>query len=96
MSITTAIENHFNQISLKNSDGYSVAQYEFIDLESAIESYGIIANSFFVMVDANRSFTTIAPIVLGEACASSGDDRGLFGDATQAFNIFPDEIRRVN
>lgn len=87
MSATTAIENHFNQISLTNSDGYAVTQYTFIDLESAIDSYGLIANSVFVLIDANISFLTIAPIVLG--------DQGLYGDAAQRITVFPDEVCRA-
>lgn len=84
------IQSASSRLSLLNSDGYPKSQWQFKDSKSANESYGAIAAlSIFLIVDTNRSFYKIAPIVM------DNQTQMLFADITQTINVFPDEIIKI-
>jgi hypothetical protein len=85
-----AIDYSNTRLTLTNSDGYLKSQWQFIDRKEAASNYDVEASlSTFLIVDSNRSFHTIAPIVL------DNDTQQLFGDLSRSFNVFPDEIQKI-
>ncbi len=83
-----AIENANARKPLTNADGYPLPRYRFADVEDATFFYGeTLAKSTFVVVDSNRNFMKIAPIV--------ADDNGEFANGLEVTEVFPDDIVKI-
>ncbi len=80
----SAVETAYARKPLVNSDGYSLKQYQFKDVDDASFFYGPIANSIFVIVDSNRDWTKVAPIV--------ADENGSFANVAETIEVSFDEL----